>query len=178
MDLAYITDHARAITVVHLEALLPEPAGPERHTPADYHLHILFFGSVDEPSLGAICLDTDDVSIESVGDRQMGELIRALSFDLARRFVDRINSCLAVGKLSEDRVFKRSDQALWDKYNRLKRRSFISSLENIQAYIPVDELHIQDVDTPASHSTAHVDHEDYSWARFHLSEERTVSVTE
>lgn len=174
MDNGFIIKHALGITVVHLEALLRESDRSERHTPADFHLHILFFSGQESHSFGAICLDTNDISVESGELTDRSQLVRTLSFDLARRFIDRINSCVTTGKLERETVFQRATPELWEVYNRLKEDTFVDSLRRIQVYVPFNHLQVEENDPSMVGESVKVDTEDYSWARIHLSEERTA----
>lgn len=170
---AHIVQNARGISIIYLMCSIPKEE--LHHTPLDYHCHLLFWRSPDQKTLAAMNLDTKDVLIEAMANSEsLLNTARKLSFELARKFVDRINSALDTNQLTQTVVRNRAGEILWDQFNRIKTESYIQSLQRFRhAYQLYSPMSVESSTTPSHYQGQDID--TYGWATIAISEERFLT---
>jgi hypothetical protein len=167
-DTAFFEKHAIGIQVIYLANTYVEDGQRRTHSPMDYHLHILFYKS--ETTFGAICLDTCDISTLSALDDNATKKVHELGFELAKTFVERINTMLQVGQISEEKLFLVAPDKLWMRFNKIKRSTFLNSLPEFMKYTQSKSVRVNEVTPALSRPRTH------GWASITISEDRFVSA--
>jgi hypothetical protein len=125
---------ANGIIVLHLKFFLDDRS----HRPLDYHLHLLTFYDKEHKYTGVYCLDTRDIdTLPSPFDKNaIRTANEKLALDIARTFIDRVNSVM-MAKLSNndintvDTIFDQADPNLWDKFNDIKKTTYVENMTRL-----------------------------------------------
>lgn len=160
-----IADWAIGVTVVYLQSVYRDGQNLKHHSPMDYHLHILIYRN-PYGFIGAVCLDTSDMIVSPSKDER--EISRKLSIELAKTFVNRVNSAMAAQRFEEAVIFDRAEPQMWDAFNRIKAQSYIKALKPFSEYTKSKSFHL--AENLADLAPQEI--EPYEWSNIQLSEER------
>ncbi|MDR3237226.1 MAG: hypothetical protein LBT84_01850 [Spirochaetia bacterium] len=168
--MSYFIEKAVGITIIHLRAAYREDNEIFRHSPMDYHIHNFLYYDPELEHAGALCLDMNDLQTAPCANvSYLEDTLKGLNMVLAEIFVDKIDSMIKANFFPQEVLFNRSEQELWDEFNRIKQVTFMQSLPRLADYIHATEASIQkDKDI--------IEEPDrYKWAEITLSEERRSS---
>ncbi len=163
----YFVDKAIGITVIHLKASYREDNELFPHSPMDYHIHNLLYYDLELKHAGALCLDTNNLQTVPCPDLSyLKDAVKNLNITLAQLFVDKIDSMIKADKFSGEALFNRTEQNLWDVFNRIKETTFIQNLPRLAEYLKATGAFLQ------KNKDIIEEPDRYKWAEITLSEER------
>jgi hypothetical protein len=178
METKYFIEKAIGISVIHLCALYKEKESNNLaiHSPMDYHIHNLFYFDKSLKHAGGICLDTSDLQTNFCETEDyLGEAIRNINMDIAKLFIEKVDSLVKAKRYDRRNLFARSDQQLWDMFNSIKEATYIYKLKQFVDYIPANTVKL------AEQSGIDLDIEpdmNHKWAEVRFTEERFIKSTE
>lgn len=175
-DYRNLISQATGIMIIHLNAIMKEDHGWKNHSPMDYHLHVLFIKDVKTDILTAISLDTSDSTFKPLKDRKITELSRELAEDIARMFIDRVNTMLKIRKFDRARLFSKADSRLWDTFNHIKEETYAESLAPFADYLKTNSFSLDTKESESKGVKKYFDDKQYDWANIRFSEERFLET--
>ena len=130
----------------------------------DYHLHNLLYFDQELGHIGVLCLDTNDLqTMPCAKGNDIYYMFKTLVLEMTQSFVDKMDSMIKANCFDEEILFDLSEQELWDKFNEIKRKTFVSKLSKFKGAI-LQETKPEIKKEPTT----------YKWSEIFLTEERLL----
>ena len=163
-DIKYFTKNAVGITVVHLISFHNDNGKIQLNPTMDYHLHNLLYFDQELGHIGVLCLDTNELQTMSYASgNDMYYMFKTLVLEMTQFFVDKMDSMIKSDCFDENVLFDISERELWDIFNDIKRKTFVSKLSRFKGTV----LQKAEPEIKKEPTT-------YKWSEIFLTEERLL----